>query len=325
MKLVRNAEAAFLASIEIYNKPTFSYREESFSILILNAWELLVKARVLFENGDRITSLYVRERRRLASGKLSTKEYVKLNRAGNPLTASLHEAITRLTSPGSRVTDAIRLNLEALIAIRDNAIHYVNTNGALAKTVYEIGTASVRNFVDLSKTWFNLNLARHPLYLMPLAFIVPESSAEPMIIGVGQKHLLEYLAKLVEGQTANAADPFHVSLDVKVGIQRTSISSNAAVYISDSPEAVPIVLSEEDIRQRYPWSYKDLVERLKERFADFKENNDFHNIRRPILNDTKLVKHRLLDPGNPKSSKKTFYSPNIIREFETHYTRRLGG
>ena len=32
---------AMLAAIEVYNKPTFSFREESFSILAVNAWELL--------------------------------------------------------------------------------------------------------------------------------------------------------------------------------------------------------------------------------------------------------------------------------------------
>ncbi|MCX6924089.1 MAG: hypothetical protein NT154_12900 [Verrucomicrobia bacterium] len=37
-KLVKNAEDAFLAAIEVYNKPTFTYSEETFAILALNAW-----------------------------------------------------------------------------------------------------------------------------------------------------------------------------------------------------------------------------------------------------------------------------------------------
>jgi len=36
-----------ISAIEIYNKPDFKYREESFSILIINAWELLFKAKIL--------------------------------------------------------------------------------------------------------------------------------------------------------------------------------------------------------------------------------------------------------------------------------------
>ena len=38
---------AMLAAIEVYNKATFAYREESFAILASNSWELLLKARLL--------------------------------------------------------------------------------------------------------------------------------------------------------------------------------------------------------------------------------------------------------------------------------------
>ena len=51
-RLLQNAEAALLSSIEIYNKPAFGYREETFSILALNAWELLLKAKLLSVNGN---------------------------------------------------------------------------------------------------------------------------------------------------------------------------------------------------------------------------------------------------------------------------------
>ena len=45
VKLYRKAEAALISAIEAYNKPDFKYREETFSILALNAWELLLKAK----------------------------------------------------------------------------------------------------------------------------------------------------------------------------------------------------------------------------------------------------------------------------------------
>lgn len=41
---------AAVAAIEIYNKPNFSYREESFSLLMTNAWELLLKSKWLFDH-----------------------------------------------------------------------------------------------------------------------------------------------------------------------------------------------------------------------------------------------------------------------------------
>jgi hypothetical protein len=34
------------------------------------------------------------------------------------------------------------------------------------------------------------------------------------------------------------------------------------------------------------------------------------------------MKTRYLDPGNPKSSRKDFYNPNIVAEFDKAYTRK---
>lgn len=46
-----------LSAIEIYNKPDFKYREETFAILAINSWELLLKARLLKLNSYRINSI----------------------------------------------------------------------------------------------------------------------------------------------------------------------------------------------------------------------------------------------------------------------------
>ena len=48
-----NSRAAILAAIEIYNKPQIEYRDECFTILLINAWELLLKA-ILSKHKQRI-------------------------------------------------------------------------------------------------------------------------------------------------------------------------------------------------------------------------------------------------------------------------------
>jgi len=58
-----------MAAIEIYNKPDFLYREETFSILALNSWELLLKAKLVKDNKGNIGCLYIREHRMTKSGK----------------------------------------------------------------------------------------------------------------------------------------------------------------------------------------------------------------------------------------------------------------
>lgn len=45
--LLDKSIGSMLSAIEIYNKPNFQYREETFAILAVNAWELLLKAYYL--------------------------------------------------------------------------------------------------------------------------------------------------------------------------------------------------------------------------------------------------------------------------------------
>ena len=42
VSLIDKSLSSMLSAIELYNKPDFSYREEAFAILAVNAWELLL-------------------------------------------------------------------------------------------------------------------------------------------------------------------------------------------------------------------------------------------------------------------------------------------
>lgn len=64
-----------------------------------------------------------------------------------------------------------------------------------------------------------------------------------------------------------------------------------------------------------------LTTQLKRRYSDFKANATYHRIRRDLETDSRFANERVLDPGNPKSAKKMFFSPNIISEFDKHYAR----
>lgn len=56
--LIDKSIGSMLSAIEIYNKPDFKYREETFAILAINSWELLLKARLLKLNNYRVNSIY---------------------------------------------------------------------------------------------------------------------------------------------------------------------------------------------------------------------------------------------------------------------------
>src|SRR5262245_32225948 len=133
IKFVDKAEAALASAVEVYNKPVFRYREETFSLLAINAWELLLKARLLKDGANDPKVIRVYESRRTKSGKTSKKLYLKRNRAGSPMTVSLSGCVSALDkNPATRLSAEIKSNLDALIAIRDSAAHYIHASPVLA-------------------------------------------------------------------------------------------------------------------------------------------------------------------------------------------------
>lgn len=323
IRFFRKAEAALLAAIELYNKPDFRYREEAFAILALNAWELLLKAKLLRESGNSPTALFLYEKRQTKKGTPSTKLYVRRNRTGNTHTIGLGQVIGNLESKkGIKLAPSIKANLDGLTEIRDNAVHCINPSQRLTKQVLELGTACVKNFIELAKLWFELDLSTYNLYLMPIGFVAAPGSGTALSTTPDEERLLRYLASLVKDSTADSGADFHVALEVNLSFKRAAVNAAAVVAVTNDPSATKVELTEEDIRKTFPFDYAQLTDRLSKRYLDFRANQKYHDIRKPLMADPRLVRARYLDPGNPKSAKKDFYNPNIISEFDKHYTRK---
>jgi hypothetical protein len=111
-------------------------------------------------------------------------------------------------------------------------------------------------------------------------------------------------------------------MEVRLQMKRASGNGTIPVVTTNDPSALAVIVSEEDIRKSWPWSYQDLTMKCRERYADFKQDAKYHNLRRSYEKNPKLAKVRLLDPSNTASSRKTFYNPNIISEFDKNYQRK---
>ena len=314
---------AMLASIEVYNKPSFAYREESFAILAINSWELLLKARILQIDGNRFSAIVDHEHRRLRTGKMSKKLYRKTNRSGNSVVIGLYKALDHLVNEyGDRIDPRVRKNLEALTEIRDNAIHFFNKGFDLRKKVHEVGSGSLKNYLALARQWFGVDLSEYRLFLMPLAFLSELPSGVKLIpTNQEESNLLSFIKTLEAEVDNDTTQDFSLSLDLDIRIRRVADVNAPSMRISDSPDAMPITLREEDIREQYPWDYAILTARLSKRYTDFVLNSEFYSIKAKLEKNKKLCSIRYLDPGNPKSAKKKFYSPNILREFDKHYRK----
>jgi len=219
----------------------------------------------------------------------------------------------------------IKANLEALTEIRDNAVHFVIASPQLGKQVLEIGSAAVRNFVELSRLWFQHDLSGRHFFLMPIGFVDAPHSATAIDLSKDESRLIAHLAQLTGTTPQNPNSPFNVSLEVNLSFKKSKAATALAVAITNDPTAPQVALTEEDFRKIYKWTYQQLIDQLKKRYSDFKVNGKFAGIRKPLMADPKFVKARYLDPDNIRSGKKEFYNPVILAEFDKHYTRKASG
>jgi hypothetical protein len=194
----------------------------------------------------------------------------------------------------------------------------------LTKQVFEFGTAAIANFIRLAKDWFALDLSKYHLFIMPLGFITPPKDAESIVVSSDEAQLVQYLSTLAASTDVKEEDPYQIALSLNLKMKRTATSDGLKVAITDDPDAPKVFLKEEDFKARYPWDYTGLTKRLRKRYAEFKITDKYHKLRRSLMNDAKYSMSRFLDPGNPKSAKKDFFSPQVLDEFDKHYTLRKG-
>ena len=318
-ELLDRAIAAMVAAIEIYNKPGFPYRTESFAILAINGWELLFKAKWLADNRNRASSLYVYETRENADGKKSKKKYVKRTDAGNPFTHSLSYLAKKLVEDkklDARAWD----NIQVLLELRDSAVHFYNQSPAVRVRLQEIGAACAKNFATAVHDWFDRELSEFELHLMPLAFVDLPTNMDGFLLNAEEKNFLSFLEALDKPQ-ADPDSPYSVTVNIELKFTRSKAKDALAAQITNDPNAPAVRLTDEQIREKYPWDYQKLTEECAKRYSDFKQDKTYHAVRKGLMSDSRLGTIRFLDPGNSKSQKKPFFNPNILNELDKHYTK----
>ena len=143
-QLLAKSEDAFLLALEIYNKPTVDYRLESFCILFINSWELLLKA-YLIEEVKNTKIIFLK----------GTKQQETIS-----FTEALGRAITDTKSP-------IRINLEDINKLRNTSSHLIIPEYEIIYTgLFQQG---VLNYVKALSNWFDRSINITPR-LLTLAF-----------------------------------------------------------------------------------------------------------------------------------------------------------
>lgn len=130
-KLLEKSVEAFIMGLEIYNKPTLKYRLEGFSFFICNAWELMLKAKLLKEG----ESIYYKDTGRTISLELAIKKIYTDKR------------------------QPLRINLEEIIKLRNISTHFITEE---YEGVYApFFQSCVLNFSEQIKKFHNIDITNY--------------------------------------------------------------------------------------------------------------------------------------------------------------------
>ncbi|AUS70065.1 DUF3644 domain-containing protein [Lactococcus lactis] len=146
-KLVDKSIEAFIMGLEIYNKPTINYRIEGFSFFICNAWELMLKAKML----DDGKSIYFKD--------------------SPDRTLSLENVINQVYP---NKTQPLRINLEKLVILRNTSTHFITED---YEVIYApLFQSNVLSFSEQLLRFHNRDITKH----VPQNFLTLSATMEPL-------------------------------------------------------------------------------------------------------------------------------------------------
>ena len=255
--LIKNAKSAPLAAIEIYNKPGFQYRDECFVILILNAWELALKALISKHKGS---------------------IYYKKSRKEPHRTLSLVDAFTKAKPSFPKKIDSLPVgaNLRLLSTFRDNAVHFYNEDG-FGVLIYSLGQTAIVNLRDLMKESFRIDIGDDISWqLMPLGLRPPIDPIEYITKSAAGKHkssaTKQFLATLMASvneiedtgtDTGRLMTVFKIALTSIKKIEKADVIVGVAGKTSASEDVGPLLVTKiRDPNIAYPLRQKEVVEKI---------------------------------------------------------------
>lgn len=210
-QLLERSQDAYLLSLDLYNKPTIRYRIEGFCFLFTNAWELLLKAKIIEDTKDNRSIFYKKQRGQ--------------RRRSISLRVALKKVFPNENHP-------VRRNVEEIAGLRDWATHLIVPE---LEVIYGgIFQAGVMNYANTLREWFGVALTdRASPAMLSLVFDVRE--IDPVVI---QKRYGKEVSDFLVSRSRDVEDAIAEMNNRQFGIPITY-----RLVLTKKPQQADIVLS----------------------------------------------------------------------------------
>lgn len=295
-KLLNKSVEAYILALETINRLSVTYRVETFAYLICNAWELLLKAKILDDTRQKRAIYYSRQR------------------GERPRTLALRDCLKRVF-PNER--DSTRRNVELVAELRDEAVHLVV--GQIPKDVLSLLQASVLNYHRLLNLWFDLGLSdRVPVGMMTLVYDLSPDQTDlrsPILRRRLGKDAADYLTQFeadVRREHEELGKPSEFAVEIRYGITIEKGAHSGQISLTAGPggTATRILEVAKDPSRTHPFRQKELVVQVNSALKGQRTVNqyDIHCVIEAFnIKKRPEYHYRGQVPGNPDQ-----YSPEFV-------------
>lgn len=247
-KLLDKSIEAYILSLEIINQLSVKYRIETFSYLICNAWELLLKAKLLEDNKDRRVIYYPKRRNQL--------------RRSLSLSDCLKKVFTNEKEPTRR-------NLELIAELRDASVHLVINQ--IPKDILGLFQACVLNYHKYLTSWFSISLSdRVSVGMMTIVYDFSPQDFDLRSLMLRRKlsrdafqYLYQFQAKTVkEFNDLGKSAEFSIDIDYKLGLIKKANEGDIILEKGITGSPLGIVEVAKDPSITHPLLRKNVIEQV---------------------------------------------------------------
>lgn len=332
--LINNAVQSYFSAIEIHNKPKIEYRYETTSILIINAWELILKAFV---------RKYIKGK---SIFKPKARNTTEIEQDTLPLKVIISYCLEYLNAIDSNnFFKATAENILKIEEYRDNTIHFYNEK--IEPIIFSLIAKSSYDFIKFLKEYFNKDIIEDErMYIMPIGFKLPFNPikyfTDEYAEMTNSKECKEFIKSTVNCiemlKKQGIEDSIVIGFDVKVDSVRNiknsdflvaidnengkeiNVTRKRKVILSDDKGAQHVSISPEEFYKLYPYTYTTVRNMYKESYPEFKADRKFIDIMQKAKENPRysgtLGKHPMSkSKANPSFS----YSEKIFELLDQKY------
>ncbi|CBK74194.1 Protein of unknown function (DUF3644) [Butyrivibrio fibrisolvens 16/4] len=319
--LLDSSQAALFAGIEIHNKPHISYRYPTAVVLIINAWELALKAYIYKYVGK--TKIY--EKSKKESDRKHTISFsVALN--------TVYDDVKNKEKNQEFL--AIRRNLELLNEYRCSNVHFAEQQ--LDPIIFMLISKAVLNYDVFLKKYFKRDVTKDDnLIILPVGFKLPFDPITYLKQDLSKTHndyVMEVIGAVKELEDNHVEENIVVGFDVytasvkkvekadliaAIDQQSNGIRLTKEVKITDNPNAPEYRIIDEPI---FPLDYNEVRRQSKQLMPSIKFNADFNHVMSEIKKDRSKCEVRYLDPKKKSGVRKDYYSEDVPQAVVDLYT-----